>query len=380
MKILLVQPYLNLKGGVERVILNIARHYDAPIYTLEYDKKATFNGFEDLDIRIIGRNVPISGLLPHRASQGMRYGYNFYNMKIDEDYDVINAHISPSEWIRHKNRRVLWYCHTPPREVYDLYETRMQYRPTREKFIYAAMAKVYKVVANRVVRNIEEIATNSNVTRDRINEYFYRDATVINPGIDAKHFHMGSDGKYFLYPSRILVNKRQEYVINAYRHFVSMTKRKDIRLVIAGTLSNDPEHMVYYSRIKKLAHGLNISIIPNIDDSELRSLYSHATAVLFAAMNEDYGIVPLEAMASGKPVISVDEGGPRETILEGKTGFLVNSELEMAKKMKIIVDDRSLAHELGRNGRRRIEKNYTWGTFFKKFDVILKRVAKSGTT
>ena len=377
MKILVVQPYLNLMGGVERVILNIARHYDAPIYTMEYSKGSTFKEFRDLDIRTIGREVPASGLLPHRASQGLRYGYNFYNMKLDADYDVINAHISPSEWIRHRNKRVLWYCHTPPREVYDLYETRMQYRPAKEKLLYAAMAKVYKVVAKRVVKNIEEIATNSTVTEARIEKYFYRHATVINPGIDAERFSSGPDHGYFLYPSRILVNKRQEYVINAYRRFVSMSKNKRMRLVIAGTLSKDPEHLAYYKRIRRLAEGLNVSIMTNINDSMLRRLYSNSTAVLFSAMNEDYGIVPLEGMASSKPVISVDEGGPRETVLEGKTGFLVKSELEMAKMMKLVADDKGLAEELGRNGRRRVSANYTWSVFFKKFDVLLKKVAQA---
>ena len=118
MKLLIIQPYLNLKGVVERVILEIAKHYGATIYTTEYDKAATFEGFKDVDIRIVGKDVPLADRLPYRASQGLRYGYNFYHMKITEDYDVANPHISPSEWIRHKNERVLWYCHTPPREVY----------------------------------------------------------------------------------------------------------------------------------------------------------------------------------------------------------------------------------------------------------------------
>ncbi|MDE1870142.1 MAG: hypothetical protein KGH71_04125, partial [Candidatus Micrarchaeota archaeon] len=79
------------------------------------------------------KKIPFADSLPYRASQGMRAGYTFYNLKIKEDYDVINAHTSPSEWIRHKNPRVLWYCHTPIREVYDLYKFRMQNRAFKEK-------------------------------------------------------------------------------------------------------------------------------------------------------------------------------------------------------------------------------------------------------
>ena len=114
MKILLLQPYLNQRGGGERVILKIAQHYNASIYLLEYSPENTFKEFKDLDIKIVGKKLPFSNLLPYRASQGLRYGYNFYNLKIKEEYDVLNPHISPSEWIRNKNERVLWYCHTPP--------------------------------------------------------------------------------------------------------------------------------------------------------------------------------------------------------------------------------------------------------------------------
>lgn len=376
MKILIMQPYLSYRGGVDRVILNIAKHYNATIYTLEYNKNASFPEFKELDVKLFGKEVSFSNLLPHRASQGLRYGYNFYNAKIKEDYDVINAHISPSEWIRHRNGRVLWYCHTPPREVYDLYAVRMRHRTYREKFLYSAMAKTYKLIAHRVVKKIEVIATNSEVTRKRINKYYSRDATVINPGIDYKSYYCNEDGKFFFYPSRIVINKRQDYVINAFKRFLSKTKRKDYRLVLAGTLSKDPEHMAYYDNIRRMANGLKVEIKTNISDKEITELYSKATAVLFSAINEDYGLIPLEAMASSKPVISVNEGGPRYTIVAGKTGFLVNSEAEMAAKMEFVVGHKDLAENMGREGRTLVERRYTWGAFFKRFDAALREASK----
>ena len=62
-------------------------------------------------------------------------------------------------------------------------------------------------------------------------------------------------------------------------------------------------------------------------------MYSKCTAVLYPPLNEDYGLVPLEAMASGKPIIAANEGGPKETIADNKTGILVNSAEEMANAM-----------------------------------------------
>ncbi|MDE1822743.1 MAG: glycosyltransferase [Candidatus Micrarchaeota archaeon] len=375
MKVIIAQPYINLRGGVDRVILRIAEHYKAKILTLEYDSRNSFDEFSKLDIEVVGKKVPLSGMLPYRASQGFRYGYSFYNMKLDEDYDVINAHISPSEWIRHRNERVLWYCHTPPREVYDLYDTRMKGRGAREKLVYAAMAKAYRLIANGVTKDIEEIATNSETTKERIRKYYSRSATVVNPGIDARGYANGGDGRFFLYPSRILVNKRQEYVIDAFRRFAKASKG-NYELVIAGSLSNDPEHQLYYEKIREMARGQRIRIIKNASEEKLRNLYSTCSAVLFAAMNEDFGFIPLEAMASGKPVISVNEGGPRETIIDNKTGFLVGSPKEMADRMLFVTEHKDIAERMGREGRRRAENEYSWNRFFEKLDPLMKRVAK----
>ncbi len=379
MKLLIIQPYLNLMGGVDRVILAIAKRYDAKIYTLEYDKKASFPEYANLDINVVKPEETVERLLPYRASQGFRYGYNFYRMKIKEDYDLLNPHISPSEWIRHKNERVLWYCHTPPREVYDLYSVRMQGRSTKDKFLYAAMVKTYKFIAGRVVKKIEAIATNSNTTNERIKKYFGRPATVINPGIDAKAYTNAGDEKFFLYPSRILSNKRQEYAIDAFRQFARRSKNKKYRLVIAGALSNDPEHAAYLAKLKSMSKGFRIEIRENLREEALKSLYSRCSAVIFAAINEDYGFIPLEAMASSKPIISVNEGGPTETIAAGKTGFLVNSAREMAKKMELVAENQDLAERMGKEGRRRVERNYSWSAFFEKFGPLARKVSRSGS-
>ena len=375
MKLLIVQPYLNQRGGVDRVVLEIAKHFSAKILTLEYDKSSVFSEFRDVDVEVIGKDVPFSKSLPYRAAQGLKYGYNFYNLKLEEDYDVVNPHMSPSEWIRHKNKRVLWYCHTPVREVYDLYNVRMQNRPKREKLLYAAFAHTYKLIAGRVTKKIEAIATNSANTQDRVKKYFGRESIIINPGVDADKFKNEGDEKFFLYPARILLNKRQDYAIDAFKAFIKKREANGYKLVIAGSLSNDPEHQKYFERIKYMSKGLDIKIKLNISDKELLKLYSTCTGVLFTAINEDFGLVPLEAMASSKPVVSVNEGGPMETIVDGKTGFLVNSQQEMAQQMSYIVEHKDEAEKMGAEGRKRVENEYSWQKFFERFDPLVHQVA-----
>ncbi|MGC8651746.1 MAG: glycosyltransferase [Candidatus Micrarchaeia archaeon] len=377
MKLIIAQANLTLKGGAERVVLKIAQHYKAKIYTAEYAKDNTFSEFRNLDVEVIGKSA-LSKLLPYgRATQGLNYGLSFYGLKINEDYDVVNAHIAPSHWIRNRNDRVLWYCHTPLRDVYDLYDYRLSLKKGYQKPVYAIGAGVVRVMDKSIVKKIDYIVANSRNTKARIEKYYNRhDAMVLGGGVDYERFGSNGDEKYFFYPSRISPNKRQEYAMRAFEIFKSRVK--GYRLVIAGDVSKDKFYYDYYLYIKGLASKIgDIDIVPGASDSKLKELYSKSTAVLFTAINEDYGLVPLEAMASRKPIISVNEGGPRDTIVNGKTGYLVNSMEEMAARMEQVAENPQLASELGRNGRRRVVYIYSWKHFFTQYDKILKKVASS---
>ena len=145
-KLIIMQSNLTLKGGAERVILKIAKHYNAKIYTAEYEQQNTFNEFKDIDIEVIGSKFLLN-LLPYgRINQAINYGSAFYNFKLKEDYDVINAHMAPSHWIRKNNERVLWYCHTPLRDVYDLYHYRMSLKKLHERPVHMIGTRVVKML------------------------------------------------------------------------------------------------------------------------------------------------------------------------------------------------------------------------------------------
>jgi glycosyltransferase involved in cell wall biosynthesis len=376
MKLLIAQHNLNERGGAEKVILKIAQKYDATIYTLGYDPKGTFEEFKDVNIKIFKERGKTSKVLPQRVANALHYGYSFYNLKITEDYDVINSHMSPSEWIRNRNPRNLWYCHTPPRELYDPTVANLRKKSLKEKILYKSFARVYSGVEKNIVNDIEAIATNSNNTKHRIKKVFNKQAEVINPGIDYKNFKNSGNDKYFLYPSRIAEQKRQEYAIEAFSTFQHMGKFKDYKLVLTGSMSKRySDFNEYYEKLKAM-HAKNVVFKPNPSDSELASMYSRSTAVLFTAINEDYGIVPLEGMASYKPVISVNEGGPKETIINGKTGFLVGSPKEMAERMRFVAEHPSESERMGKEGRKRVERQYSWKSFFNRFDGLAKEVSK----
>jgi glycosyltransferase involved in cell wall biosynthesis len=376
LKLIITQANLTLKGGAERVVLKIAQHYKAKIYTAEYDPKNTFEGFRDLDIEVIGKQGMLKAMPYGRASQGLNYGLSFYGLRLRDDYDVINPHMAPSHWIRKNNPRVLWYCHTPLRDVYDLYHYRLSLKKLHEKPVHIIGTRFVKMIDQGVVRDIERIVANSYNVRSRIIKYYGRkDATVLGGGIEYKDFRKGEDEKYFLYPSRISPNKRQDFAIRAFANF----KRdvKGYKLIIVGPVSQDKFYQSYYSKISALGNAIgNVEIITQVNDSTLNKLYSNCTAVLYPPLNEDYGLVPLEAMASYKPVIAVNDGGMRETIDDRKNGILINSIEEMSSAMKEVAENPHFAKELGKNGRDNVVKHYSWNRFFKEYDKILAQVKK----
>ena len=359
------------KGGAERVVLKIAEHYDAKIYTAEYNKNMTFEGYKDIDIEVLGKNRKSNS----RFMQGLLYSKAFYNLKIREDYDVLNPHIAPSHWVSNRNDRVLWYCHTPLREVYDLYSYRLALRKPMQRPIYAVGAKTVKAIDSMLVGKIDRIVANSSNTAGRVLKYYGRKAdAVIGGGVDYERYTNSGYGKYFLYPSRISPNKRQDYALRAFEIFKKHTK--GYRLIMVGQVSREDIYSEYYKKLVLEAKRVgDVRIITNADDRELLGLYAGARAVVYSPINEDYGLVPLEGMASGKPVIAVNEGGPRDTVSEGKTGFLIKSEKEMAGKMELLANDESLAERIGKYGRKVAIAEYSWKSFFKRFDLQISKVA-----
>ncbi len=380
MKLLMTQSNLTLRGGAERILLKIAQRYDATIYTAEYNKDTTFGEFEELDVNVMPKSA-FSKVLPYgRVLQGLNYGLGFYNLKISDDYDVINAHMAPSHWVRHNNPRVLWYCHTPLRDVWDLYEYRLKLKKWHQKPVHVAGAAVVRRIDRFVVKDIEMIYANSDNTRSRVVRYFGRgDAKTLPGGIDIERFGNDGDDRFFYYPSRISPNKQQHIVIEAFGRFRRLYKgRKGYKLVLAGSVSKDKFFWDYYQKVKEMAARVpGVEILTDVLDDQWLDLYKRCTAVLYSPINEDYGLVPLEAMASRKPIIALNEGGPRETIVDGKTGFLVNDPKGMAERMLYVVDYPAHAKRLGENGLRRVKAHYSWNRFFEEFDRGLRKVAKA---
>jgi glycosyltransferase involved in cell wall biosynthesis len=147
----------------------------------------------------------------------------------------------------------------------------------------------------------------------------------------------------------------------------------EVRLVIAGMV--DAKSAGYLEELRSLAGGnARIEFRLGPSDQELRRLYEDCYAVLFPPLNEDFGIVPIESMAFGKPVIAVNRGGPTEIIDHEDQGFLVDASPEaFAERMAELYFDAPRARVMGRMGFRRAS-HFSWDHFASRIDDVLEEV------
>lgn len=380
MDLIIANPFLHQKGGVEKVVLEIAKKFNPIIYSVVYKPERTFEELKEFDIRILPKRTLENAFFflrgDERRYNAVSAGFRYYGYKIKEDYDVINSHGTPSEWIRNKNERLCWYCHSPNREAFDLYSWRMKRLPLLKRPINWALIQAYKFAEYRTVPKIEKICTNSEVTNKRIKKYLHReDAEVIHPGVDPKRYECESYEKFFFCPSRIVPEKRFEIAIEAFKLFSK--KHKNWRLVIAGYAHNTEREQKYLEELKLISRRHNVEFKLNISEEEIRRLYATCSATLFCAINEDWGLIPIESMASSKPCISVNEGGPQYSIMNKNTGFLVEDYKEMAERMEYLAQDINTIENMGREGRKRVLAKYTWKIFLKELGKTFQQISSA---
>ena len=381
MDVSIVVPMVFQRGGSDRIVLEMARHFNAPVYTALYRKETAFSEFADLDVREIrypllktvlsplGRDVAIYGSALASAE--------FLTYKIKGDYDVLNAHGNPGNWIRNRNPRVCWSFYGPVRSAFDLYKYKVANLPLHKRIPKESMFAFYKFWDKRINPKIEKTVSGSPYVNERdadfIREYIGTPVEATPFPVEAESFAPGPYGKYFLYPSRIAPEKRFEKAIEAFRIF--SRKEKGWKLVIAGSVPKRERELAYLNQLAELARGADVEFKTDLEQKELKALYSGAYAILYYPINEDWGLPPVEAMASEKPCISVNEGGPKYSIVEGKTGFLVNSPEGMAEKMIYLASHPAETEKMGKAGRKRVMENYTWEIFFKRMENAFREAA-----
>ncbi len=381
MKLALYQPWIYQRGGMERVILEMtsprSRH-DWTIFTSHYSPQTTFSEFRDRRVvelkRVSVKRTPLQLLAVTATIAGQKLPLEGFDGLV-----VSTAGFGEFITLRNHSLPTVCFCHTPLRVIHDaaahndLLKEKLHTLPA-----FLAFETAYRAVEKQSWKHFAAIACNSNETKKRVLAGGLAQGEklcVIHPGVHVNEFKPSWHyGNYFLVPGRISKLKNLGLALESFKKFVAEGGRKaeSFKLVIAGGVGEKDK--AYLEKLLADAGGdKKIIFETDVSESRLYALYRGCYAVLFTALNEDWGIVPLEAMAFGKPVIAVNEGGPRESIEHRKTGLLVEATpAHFAAAMRQLVANFAFARKLGRAGRRGV-REFDWDNFVKQMDGLVER-------
>lgn len=211
----------------------------------------------------------------------------------------------------HLGGKNIYYCHTPPRSLYDLKDYRLASLSFLQYLNHHAFNLCFQPLFESAIDKMDIIVANSVNIQKRIKQYLHKDSLVIHPPCDTASFQWKGQEDYYFSFARLDSLKRVDIIVKA---FIQMP---DKRLVIAST---GPE----MERLKQLAEGSeNITFTGVVDDRQLKDLLGKSIASIYIPRDEDFGMSPVESLAAGKPVLGVAEGGILETLVDGETGILI---------------------------------------------------------
>jgi len=323
-RVAIVHDYLNQRGGAEKVVLEMSNMWpDAPIYTSLYRPQSTFAEFRGRDIR-----TSFLDRLP--VDRGFRNLFPLYPAAFSSfgeiDADIVIA--SSSGWA-HMARAVesavhVVYCYTPARWLY-----RKDYlgaggrRGGRQRLLVPAGRALRRFDA-RAARRADGYIAISQEVRRRVYDAYGVEAPIVYPPVDIERLRPSPRGTRLLVVSRLLPYKRVDVVVEAARRL-----GRGLDVVGDGPLLND----------LRSAAGPETRFHGAATDETVTQLLESCAAVCVAG-EEDFGIVAVEAQAAGKPVIAYRRGGARETVVDGVTGVLFDTQTGTAVTEAITACDR----------------------------------------
>jgi len=355
MKIALVHDYLTQRGGAERVFELLCKRYpEADIFTSVYDHQKTI----DLGERVINTTFlqKIPGAAKYFRLLAPLYFPAFRCLNL-QDYDlIISSSTSFAKAVRKKpEAQHICFCHNVTRFLWDTEVYLREY--TDYRYFAPLIETIFQWMRNIDLKYAQEpdlYIANSSVVSRRIQQVYGKKSIVINYPIDTSNF-IFSDTKedYYLASARMISYKRLDIIIEAFNWL-------GWKLFISG---DGPEQ----GRLKSKALP-NIQFLGHVSDTNRKDLFSKAKSIIVAAL-EDYGLVPVEANASGTPVVAYGAGGVLDTQIPGKTGVFFHRQTPDALQTALLEGQAiSWNYEKIRN---HAVGNFSETAFFSKVEQII---------
>jgi glycosyltransferase involved in cell wall biosynthesis len=304
-QIALVHDYLLVLRGAERTFAAMADLWpSAPIYTLLYDHDATEGRFDEHEVttsplqRVGARQAGFRRLLPLLPLAARR-------LPLGDAKVVVSSSSAFAHGVRPNRDAVhVCYCHSPFRYAWH---ERRRAREEAPKPLRPALDGLLGAIRRwdrNSTRGVTQYIANSNITRDRIRDFWNRDATVVHPPVAVERFHRDRPEDFFLFVGELVRHKRLELALEAAR-------KASVPMKVVGT-GPDRERL-------EAEYGDSVDFVGRARDGQLESLYARARALVVPNV-EEFGITAVEAQAAGRPVVAAAAGGALETVVDGETG------------------------------------------------------------
>lgn len=361
--ILFIHSHFTYPGGAGKFVLETAdrlaqRGLDVGILTLTADD-AIVSGYRHVRLHCLG------GPLPNTFSYWL--GFPALGSRINQAIsqlkpDILFPHVFPANYWgfmykrRHKDIPCIWYCHEPSAFVHNLGVI----LGLKGAIKYAALLSnpLFQWLDRKLVGYADKILVNSYYTAGTVKKIYHRQATVVYPGVDAPKYKPMQRKEDFIFTiGRLSKFKKVDLIIKALASLKQ--KGNGLRLIVGG----DGEEK---TNLMNLAHKLKLSqqvqFVGRLSDEEVCAYLAKAQFVVFPTTNEPFGIVPLESMACGTPVIVSNSGGPKETVIEGETGltFEADNQADLANKILTLWENTDLTRQMSLAARKHVEERFSW--------------------
>jgi glycosyltransferase involved in cell wall biosynthesis len=307
MKVAIIHYWLVGMRGGEKVLEQLCLMYpDADIYTHVIDR-------DRISDTILRHKVETTFIA--KLPRATRYYQKYLPLmpialeQLDmSQYDlIISSEAGPAKGIVPMPDAVhVCYCHSPMRYIWNMYQSYNATLGRVGKAVFGTAAHYLRLWDTVTAGRVDSFVANSANVARRIDRYYGRQAEVVFPPVDIARFRPTPEHEdFYLVAGQLVGYKRVDLAIQAFN-------RLGKRLIVAGRGER-------YDDLAKIA-GPTVTMLGRVSDADLDSLYSRCRALVFPG-EEDFGIIPLEAQASGKPVIAYGRGGALETILGDATGL-----------------------------------------------------------
>lgn len=355
MKVALVHDYLTQRGGAERVFELLCKRYpEADIYTSLYDPQQTI----DLGERIVNttflQNIP--GAAKYFRLMAPFYFPAFRALDLQEYDLIISSSTSFAKAVRkNPSAKHICFCHNITRFLWDTETYLREYGDYR--YFAPLIEQVFQVMRRVDLAYAQEpdlYIANSSVVARRIQTTYGKKAIVINYPIDTSKFVFAkSKEDYYLASARMISYKRLDIIVEAFNWL-------GWRLLISG---DGPER----ERLQSKALS-NVEFLGHVPDAQRTQLFAKARSIIVAAL-EDYGLVPVEANASGTPVIAYGAGGVLDTQIPGKTGVFFKRQTPESLQAALL-EAREIDWDY-EDIRNHAVANFSEEAFFSKVDQVV---------